>query len=459
MQGKVKRRRRSIPLNCVDKCLSALDGIDERMLLHAILDLQGEVDHARLNQAILSAQEAHPVMRTTLRSKYFRLSRQIQEDLEEGALSIQDLTNLQDANYEGRLFEWMNRLMDVRKEVPLRVLLLRKNEIESSLIFTFHHSAADGLRGLLFIRRVIESYDNEVSEDSLAVEDIRISRKGDELLEFANSQRSRADHYYGKMIRSLFHRFVMSAFPPPTRVFHDRSGNSKELHLCLATISPGELEQVESKATSAGVGLSDILLAACYRVVEKWNSRHRKSSKGIRIMVPVDISPKAFRHVVSNRVSWISTSTMPEERADPAKLLRKVRADIVYAAKNRTAFHLVYFFYFCSRFPLVAMRCMCRFLMVTRTYVDTILFTNVGVIWPRVGSKESALTGMGSARIVNVTGSAPVVTPMGLSIAAAVYNRNLNLCLTYRPALFSRESAQKFLDLYAEEVRNYQVGS
>ena len=455
----MKRRRRSIPLNCVDKCLSALDGINEHMLLHAILDLQGEVDHVRLNQAILCAQEAHPVMRTTLRSKYLRLSRQVHEDLAEGPLSIQDLTKLQDADYERHLFEWMNRPMDLRKEVPLRVLHLRKNEIESSLIFTFHHSAADGLRGLLFIKRVVESYNNEVSDDSLAIEDIWISRKGDELLAFANSQRSRVDHYYGKTIRSLFHRFVMSAFPPPTRVFHDKSGNSKELHLCLATISPGELEQVESKATSAGVGLGDILLAACYRVVEKWNTIHRKSSKAIRIMIPVDIGPKAFRHVVSNQASWISPSTMPEERSDPAKLLRKVRADIVYTAKNRTAFHLVYFFYFCSRFPLVAMRWMCRFLMVTRTYVDTILFTNVGVIWPKVGSKESALTSMGTARIVNVTGSAPVVTPMGLSIAAAVYNRNLNLCLTYRPALFSRESAQTFLDLYVEEVRNYQIGS
>ena len=109
----MERRRRSIPLNCVDKCLLALDGIDERMLLHAILDLEGEVDHAKLNQAIVSAQRAHPVMRTTLRGTYFRLFRQIQEDLAEGPLSFQDLTKLQDANYERHLFEWMNRPMDL----------------------------------------------------------------------------------------------------------------------------------------------------------------------------------------------------------------------------------------------------------------------------------------------------------------------------------------------------------
>ena len=123
------------------------------------------------------------------------------------------------------------------------------------------------------------------------------------------------------------------------------------------------------------------------------------------------------------------------------------------------AFSLIYFFYFCSRFPLVLMRGMCRFLMITRTYVDTILITNIGLIWPKVGGDEPVVTRIGSARIVNVTGAAPVVTPMGLSLCAGIYNKNLNLSLSYRPALFSKEKAQMFLDLYVNEIKNYQMGS
>ena len=454
----MKRPGRSIPLNCVDKCELALDDINEPALIHAILSLEGEIDPARLNQAIRAAQKAHPIMRTILRSKNFRLFREIQEDFGEGVLTVQDLAKLQDANYERYLFEWMSRRVDVRKGFPLRALLLKKNEVESTLVFTFHHSATDGLRAVLFIRKVIESYNNEVSESSQSPDTTRISRKGDELLEFAHSQRSRVEHYYRKMISSLFHRFVIAAFPPPTRVFHDKSGNSKELQLCFETVEPKELEQLESKARSAGVELNDILLAACYRVVEKWNSIHGKVSKKIRIMAPVNISPKGFRNVVSNQASWISPSTTPEDRTDPVKLLRKVRANNIYATKNRMAFSLVYFFYFCSLFPLWVMRGMCRFLMITRTYVDTILFTNVGLIWPKAGSAEPAVTSIGSAKIVNVVGSAPVVTPMGLSICAGIYNRNLNISVTYRPALFSREKAQRFLGLYVKEIENYPVG-
>jgi len=259
----------SIPLNCVDKCLLALDSINEPMLIHVILNLEGEIEHVRLNQAIFSAQQAYPVMRTILRSRHSRPFRDIQEDLGEGILSIADRAQLQDTNHESYLSSWMNQPLNIKKEFPVRVLLLRKNERESSLVFTFHHSAADGLRALLFVRRVIESYNNELSPDSEKCEDIRINRKGDELLEFAHSQRSKVEHYYRKMISSLFHRFVIAAFPPPARVFHDKSGQSRELYFCFRIISPREFGQIKSKARAAGVELNDIFLAACYRAVER----------------------------------------------------------------------------------------------------------------------------------------------------------------------------------------------
>jgi len=457
MRAKVESSLSSIPLNCVDKSLLALDSINEPMLFHIILSLEGGVDHVRLNKAIFSAQEAYPVMRTILRSRHFRAFRQIQEDLREGVLSVSDQAQLQDTNYESYLSQWMNQPLDIKSGFPVKVLLLRKNELESSLVFTFHHSAADGRGSLLFVRKVIESYNDELPRDSKSCEDVRINRKGDELLEFAHSQRPKVENYYMKMISSLFHRFIIAALPPPTKVFHDRTGRSRELRFYFKVVNPGELEEIQFKARSAGVAVNDILLAACHIVVEKWNRIHGKASKRLRIMAPVDIGPKEFRDVVFNQVSWISLSTTPKERADPIKLLRSVKADTTDAARNRAAFSLIYFFYLCSRFPLWVMKGIARLFIITRIYVDTIIVTNVGFIWPKSGSGEPAVSNMGNARIVNVSVSAPVVTPMGLSITVVTYNRNLNLCLSYRSALFSEEKAQMFLDLYVEELNNYQV--
>ena len=190
MRRKIKSSINSIPLNCVDKCLLALDSVDEPMLFYVTLSLEGEVNYVRFNQAILSAQQAYPVMRTILRSSHFRLFREIQEDLGKGVLRIADQAQLQDKNHESYLLSWINQPMNIKKEFPVKVLLLRKNERQYSLVFTFHHSAADGLRTLFFVRKVIEIYNNELSQDSKLSGDIRIHRKGDELLEFAHSQRA-----------------------------------------------------------------------------------------------------------------------------------------------------------------------------------------------------------------------------------------------------------------------------
>jgi NRPS condensation-like uncharacterized protein len=455
MRRKVESSLNSIPLNCAEKCLLALDSIHEPMLFHITLSVEGDIEHTKLNQAIVLAQRAHPVMRTIVRSRNLRLFREIQEDLGRGVLSIADQAQRQETNYESYLSSWMNKPLHIKKESPLRVLLLRKNRRESSLVFTFHHSAADGLRALLFVRQVIGSYNNEFSKNYEAEGDIRVNRNEDELLEFAHSQRSKVQHYYGKMICGLLRRFVIAALPPPARVFHDKSGKSRELHFCFKVVNAEELEQIQSKARAAKVALNDIFLAACCRVVEKWNNIHGKASRKIRIMAPVNIGPKGFGYVVSNQVSWLSLTTTPRNRADPAKLLRKVRADTTNAIRNGIAFSLVYFLYFCSRFPLFIVKGMCRFFIITRTYVDTMLVTNLGSIWSRTDSEEMAVSSMGYARILDVAVSAPVVTPMGLSIAAVTYNENLKFCLSYRPSFFSEGEAQLFLDLYIEEIKQH----
>ena len=461
LRGRKQEGKRDalISLNCIDKCLLALDGINETMIFHIVLRLEGEVDPHRLNQAIQSAQEAHPVMRTFLRNKFLRSFREIQDDFEGATLTVQQSADTNDTDHERFLCQWMNQPMDIRKGFPLRVLLVKRSDTQSSLVFTFHHSAADALRAVLFVRKVIDSYNNTLNEHSKSFEVVRLSHKGDELLKFANSQRYRVQRYHLNMISSLFRRLVIDAFPPPTRVFHDMSGHAKEFDFCYEVVGATDLEQIESKAESVGVELNDILLAACYRTVEKWNGIHGKVSKRIRIMVPVNISPKGFRHVVSNQVSWLSLSTAPEDRADPAKLVQKVRSQTVCAAKDRIAFSVIYFLYFSSRFPLSVMRLGCRFLMITRTYVDSIFLSNAGVIWSQVGSEEPAVTNIGSSRIIYAYGLAPVVTPMGLSLGVGIYNKNLSISLAYRPALFSREKAQRFFDLYLEEVKNYRVSS
>jgi NRPS condensation-like uncharacterized protein len=174
--------------------------------------------------------------------------------------------------------------------------------------------------------------------------------------------------------------------------------------------------------------------------------------------VPIDVRPRGFRNVVSNQVCWVSPVTTPQDRADPGRLLRKIRAYTVDQVKSRMAFSLIYYYYICSRLPLAVMTGICQFLVISRTYVDSILITNVGQIWPKTGSDEPRLTHVGESRILNVTGSAPVVSPMGLSIYAGIYDKSLTLRITYRSSFFSPEKARELLDMYIDEIKGYEAG-
>jgi NRPS condensation-like uncharacterized protein len=454
---RTKLSRRTIPMNCMDRSVLAIHEVNEPYLIHALLDLEGDIDSGRLQQAIASAQMAYPVMRTVLRGEYLSIAREIQEDLGGGVLTVSNSAERQEVDYETCLLQWMNKPLDLRKEFPMRVLLLQRNEVQSTLAFTFHHSAADGLRAVFFIRKIIEYY-NGVA-DANPPDDIRISRKGDPIFELAQSHRARVNNYYLKMAYDILYRLVLSAIRPPSRVYHDRSGRSRDTFFCNAVIGHEQLTKLEAKANSAGVEVNDILLASCYRTVDTWNRMHGKTSNKVRVMAVVNASPKAFRQVIANQMSWISPTTWPKDRADQAGLLKRLRSQTLASAKDRRAFSLIYIFYFVTLLPPVIHRQVFRLLVFLRTHVDSIFFTNLGVIWPSVGSDKPAITHIGQARICNFTGSGPVTTPWRLAFGAITYNKTLNISLTYRPSMFSKENVQQLLDLYVDEVTEYQARS
>jgi NRPS condensation-like uncharacterized protein len=449
------------PLNCVGKSILALHGKNTCMVIHWILTIEGKVDPVRLGRSLSSVLDCHPPMKTSVHG---RCPGKTQEDPEEHALCFKDMVMTQgwsgrqdkqiEAQYENLLSEWINRPLDPRKEPPFRVLLLRKREAESSLTFTFHHCSADGIRSLRFVRDVIETYNSE-TEDPSPTANTSVPRKGDELLRLARAQRSRVEHFYAKMVSSLFRRFFVEPFSPPTRIFNDRCERLERVDFCYGNINARELRQVRSTAKLAGATTNDVLLAACFRTVERWNDLHGKGSKRISIMVPVDVGADTLRHAVSNQVSFLSLSTMPEDRVDPAYLLRTVRVNRAYMLENGIAFSVVFFLYFCSLLPMPVMKLIARFLVLTRIYADTVLVTNVGSIQPKGPDAERAQMRIGDSAVIDILGLPPVPSPMVISFYAGTYCGNLCVCAAYRRSRMSREKSGELLRLYLDEVRSY----
>jgi hypothetical protein len=122
--------------------------------------------------------------------------------------------------------------------------------------------------------------------------------------------------------------------------------------------------------------------------------------------------------------------------------------------KNGPAFSSVYAVYFCCLSPLVA-KAVARFLLATQIYLDSILLTNLGLIWP-AGTTQREGDNLGNARITSVVGLPPVISPMGISLWVGTYHDHLHIALEYKTRQFSKAEARTFLNLYLHELRSYQ---
>jgi NRPS condensation-like uncharacterized protein len=457
-----------IHLNCFDKSLLAFEVncTGRRIGYSGIFSVRGEPDPDRLRKAILSTAQAHPELMTTLRGGPLRHYRQVHDDVVGEVLEVQDLAVPQaqrdsvQANggplYEQRLHEWINRPLDIGKSFPFRVLLLKKGIADYTLVFTFHHSAIDGVRAIRLIDDVISRYHNKPPDVFLLPRGVK--RNGDELLQEARTERARTKHFYREMLSHLFYFVFINPLFHPARIFHDRSEPSGEVRFCSAKISPAEFQQLRAKSKSVGGSVNDILMAACYRSIDKWNRRHGKRTRKISFLVPIDIGSPDLNGIISNQISYISFSTSAKDRMDSTRLLRKVSAKRIYMLKERrgNTYSIVYFASVLRRLPLAAMKVFSKYVLFP-LYADTVICTNPGIV--KVGDCGEGTVEPGGFRILDFTAVPFVFSVMGMNVCVATFNGSLGIDIAYATSHFSKEKAEEFLALCVDEIANYEVNA
>jgi NRPS condensation-like uncharacterized protein len=443
-----------IPLNCVDRGFLALHEIGERLCYHWELSISGEVSFDSLNRAIVSALRLYPCLRSTAHGLNSKAYRKIHSPDAMSVLTFKDLSGKSadnmDLHYENAVLDWINRPLDPTTELPFRALLLKRSEARFALILTFDHHCADGYRSLNFVQEVLRAYNNRSTEHP-PLEPITPEPAGDALLRCAREQGAVVKNFYLKMLSALIYRFLIAPFRPPVRLFHRRSPHPYGVGYCFVATTEKEFKLIREKAKKASVTVNDILAAACYRAIERWNSLHGRKSNKISIMVPVAIGPRDGCNGTSNRISYISPYTMHRDRANPEILLQKVSCRIKSLLASANHFSMIYFLHVVSVLPHPVIRALARFVMCTRVYVDTTVLTNLGEVW----SEEDAERRLGNAFVEDVHLIMPVVRPMSLMLGTLTYNNILNLCAGYSDAVFTGEDAKQFLELYLAEIRGY----
>jgi len=453
-------------LNCFDKSLLAFEVncTGRRIGYSGIFYLTGEPDADRLRKTILSTARAHPELMTTLCGGPLWHHRQLHEEVLGEVLEVQDLVALQAQKasapvdigtlYEQRIHEWINRPLDTRKIFPFRVLLLKRGTADYALVFTFHHSAIDGVRAVRLVNDVISRYHNRPPDEFLLPEGVK--RNGDELLQEARTERARTKHFYREMLSHLSYFVFINPFFHPVRIFHDRPGGSGEVSFCSAKITPAEFQELKARSNSVGGTVNDILMAVCYRSIDKWNRRHGKRTRKISFLIPIDIGSPDLNGIISNQISYISFSTSAKDRIDPATLLRKISAKRTYMLKERrgNTYSIVYFASVLRLLPLAAMKAFSKCVLFP-LYADTVICTNPGIIKMNDCGKEP-IEG-GNFKVVDFDAVPFVFSTMGMNICVATFNGSLGIYIAYDTGLFSKGKAEEFLALCMDELANYQV--
>jgi len=450
-------------LNCFDKSLLAFEVncTGQRIGYSGIFSVRGEPDAERLRKAILSTARAHPELMTTLCGGPLQHHRQVHDGVLGEVLEVQDLTASRDAAqagigplYKQRIHEWINRPLDTRKIFPFRVLLLKKGTADYALVFTFHHSAIDGVRAVRLIDDVIARYHNKPPDVILLPEGVK--RDGDELLREARTERARTKHFYWEMLAHLSYFVFINPLFHPARIFHDRSEPSGEVGFCSAKITPAEFLQLKAKSNSMGGTVNDILMAICFRSIDKWNRRHGKRTRKTSFLVPIDIGSPDLNGIISNQISYISFSTSARDRVDPVSLLRKISAKRAYMLKERrgNTYSIVYFASVLRLLPLAAMKVFSKYVLFP-LYAATFICTNPGIV--RVNDCGEGPIEGGSFRVVDFEAVPFVFSVMGMNICVATFNGSLGIYIAYDTGRFSKEKAEEFLASCMDELANYQV--
>ncbi len=117
--------------------------------------LNGEVDTARLTQALQAVVDRHETLRTLFREQEGRIEQRV---LSRASLII-DRRRCREAELE-QVLAGLVRPFDLTRELPLRVALLEVDSGSTLLFFDCHHIAADRSSLSIFIRDLMHLYDD-----------------------------------------------------------------------------------------------------------------------------------------------------------------------------------------------------------------------------------------------------------------------------------------------------------
>jgi len=331
--------------------------------------------------------------------------------------------------------------IDITRETPLRVMLIR-NDRCVHLLFFIHHAAADGISFILLTQRFIQCYEDIFYQRRQTTELIP------DFEAFSQPEiRFRWNHFSPKIISPFAKHIALTKKEPPVQIHpQDEDEGVKKFIAAAKELSPQQFNHMRTRAKNHQTTINSYLLAAMFQTIKQWNYKWNNTAGRIYLSVPVNFRSPG-EHTAGNLISQFYLSYRSELIDDKDTTLRMIQAKRSFLIEHaRQHVNLTWFLK-----PIPLQLKMLMFKQRTPTDGSTLILSNMGKCHLNPHhTDEEGFHYMGPARICSIHCIAsPVPWPQ---VDIITYNERVSMSLSVLRSRFSLADAEKFLDSFIQEL-------
>lgn len=425
----------TIPFTPLEEMTHHLDRKFEAWNMQGEIESTGTVDVDRLEEAVVTAMDYHPLAGARRRPSNLTDSRYewvLPDDPEPPEIEVVDSDEVDLQAARNRLY---TRKFDLTEESPFRVLIYRGGGIDGGdhVLQSTSHVAGDGIGTLRFSNAVWTAYNGDtpirdpvsLRESRSFLQDIEPSRVADAV----------------EAMDSLARRARQSV-ASPTEIAPDGGSDRDGWGYARRFIDPGLTARLVSERPD-GISVNDVLMAALHLAIDDWNGDHGKARGRQSVLMPVNLRPDDwFRQVMAMYSMFESIRTGRGDRRDPAETIETIsRRTSTVKERNRARALYKAVTLLPDEIPIGLREQLPEiFRGPGRRLADTAILTNLGSIptYPSVGPETEERPWF----------SPPAWrgTPVGLGVATI--DGEVNLMARYLLTKFDDDGAARFMDTY-----------
>lgn len=416
--------------------------------------LEGEVDSGAIREALDACLALYPKLKCTMTREYPSLKRAFRYcwAYREDVTSTEIFREIEDLNPDQAGRDILScytdchasHYIDITRQPPIKVLLMRQAGGRSNLFFFVHHAGVDGIGFLIFFQSFIRFYEDCVygrKKESGGIPDFEGISKPHIPFQWK--------HF---MPQRIYLRSKYGILKDTARVAWQNGGNeesSMQRLLAIAReLSPEQFKALRASAKAQQVTINDYLLTSMFQTVKKWNGQHHEPPGRIYLDIPVNLrSPDD--HTIGNIMGGFRIFLHPAAIGTREETLQKVKEKRSLMMEHDIAKITAEVAWTLRPMPLWFKSLLYR--RFPEIYCPTLTMSNIGICNPNSSHQDAdGFQYLGAARIRSIC-FIGYAAPWP-QLIALTYNNRMTISLSVFRSRFSPEAAGQFLDSFIAEI-------